>query len=120
LTKARTFDDFRKEIPLRLVQKLKRLYVDVNDVDLFPAALAEIPISGGIVGKTFSCIIAKQFQVLRQCDRFWYENSQPLTRFTPAQLAEIRKSSLAKIICDNGDEISSIQRSALDVPEPFL
>lgn len=69
---------------------------------------------------TFACIIAKQFHSLRHCDRFWYENAEPLTRFTTMQLAEIRKSSLAKLLCDNGDEIRSIQRSALDVPDQFL
>ena len=49
-----------------------------------------------------------------------YENSNPLIRFTEAQLAEIRKVSLAKVICDNADNIDQIQRSAMDMPEPFL
>jgi peroxidase len=80
----------------------------------------EIPVHGGVVGPTFACIIGRQFQILRQCDRFWYENSQPLTRLTSAQLEEIRKASLARLICDNGDDVRVIQRSALDVPEPFL
>ncbi|OXA60413.1 Peroxidasin [Folsomia candida] len=120
LTKAVTFDDLRKEIPPRLVQKFKRIYASVDDIDLFPGGLAETAVMGGIVGPTFACIIAKQFHSLRHCDRFWYENAEPLTRFTTMQLAEIRKSSLAKLLCDNGDEIRSIQRSALDVPDQFL
>jgi hypothetical protein len=31
--------------------------------------------------------------------------------FTPAQLAEIKKASLAKIICENGDNIQYVQRN---------
>jgi len=120
MTKARSFDDLGVEIPPRLIQKLKKIYLHVDDIDLFSGGLAETAVHGGVVGPTFACIIAKQFQVLRKCDRFWYENEEPLTRFTAAQLAEIRKSSLAKLICDNGDGMRIIQRSALDVPEPFL
>lgn len=120
LTKARHFDDLRNEIPPRLIQKLKKIYAHVDDIDLFPGGLAETPLKGGVVGPTFGCIIGRQFSQLRKCDRFWYENSEPLTRFTSAQLSSIRKTSLAKIICQNSDSIQLIQRAALDLPEQFL
>lgn len=44
----------------------------------------------------------------RDSDRFWYENDHEF-KFSPHQLAEIRKSTLAKLICDNSDDISTIQ-----------
>ncbi|CAG7820997.1 unnamed protein product [Allacma fusca] len=120
LTKATTFEDLKKEIPLRLIDKFRKIYSFVDDIDLFPGGLAETPVHGGIVGPTFACVIAKQFQILRKCDRFWYENSEPLTRFTVSQLTEIRKASFARMMCDNADDMRVIQRSAFDIPEPFL
>jgi len=49
----------------------------VDDVDLFPAALAEQRVEGGLVGPTFACLLARQFADVRSGDRYWYENSGP-------------------------------------------
>ena len=49
-----------------------------------------------------------------------YEGGNPLIRFTEAQLDEIRKVSLAKVACDNCDQVTHIQRAMFDVPDPFL
>ena len=77
----------------------------------FSGGLAERPLHGGLVGPTFACIIGIQFRNLRKCDRFWYENGNPLIRFTEAQLAEIRKITLSKVICENCDEVTNVQRA---------
>ena len=88
-------------------------YVSFNDffLFLFSGGLAETPLHGGLVGPTFACIIGIQFRNLRKCDRFWYENGNPLIRFTEAQLAEIRKITLSKVICENCDEVTNVQRA---------
>lgn len=44
----------------------------------------------------------------------------PAVRFTEAQLAEIRKITLAKIFCDNMDGHVQMQRAAFDLPSNFL
>ena len=85
-------------------------YGALDTLDLWPGGLAEEVIPGGMVGPTFACIFAITFSDLRNGDRFWYENTDPQI-FTPAQLAEIRKTSLARVLCDNGDAISTIQRN---------
>ena len=88
-------------------------YGALDTLDLWPGGLAEETIPGGMIGPTFACIFAITFSDLRNGDRFWYENTNPQV-FTPDQLAEIRKTSLARVLCDNGDAISTIQ------PNPFV
>ena len=57
-------------------------YRHCDDIDLFTGGLTETPLEGSPIGPTFSCIIATQFANLKQGDRFWYEDSNPITGFT--------------------------------------
>ena len=74
----------------------------MEDIDLYTGALSEKPINGSILGPTITCLILDQFVRVKYGDRFWYENPNV---FTLKQLEEIRKTSLAKIICDNADDV---------------
>lgn len=88
-------------------------YRHVDNVDLYAGAIMEKPLRGAAVGPTLSCILGRQFRDLRRGDRFWYETSNRNTGFTPAQLNEIRKVSLARVICDNTRHVRSIQRRVM-------
>jgi peroxidase len=93
--------------------RLLQLYGSLDTVDLFVGGLAESPLDGGMVGATFACIFAKMFQVIRDGDRFYYENDDPITGiFTESQREEIERTSLSRVICDNSDNIRSIQPDA--------
>ncbi|VDO64945.1 unnamed protein product [Heligmosomoides polygyrus] len=86
-----------------------------DDVDFYVGSMLEDPVVGGLVGTTLSCVIGEQFKRLRDGDRFYYENPGI---FTPNQLVEIRKSSLARVICDNADHMELISQ-VCDVSETF-
>lgn len=49
-----------------------------------------------------------------------FETDNPLSKFSEAQLAEIRKATLAKILCENMDVQSELQKSAFDQPNDYL
>lgn len=88
-------------------------------VVVFLGMLEARPSAGGVVGPTIQCIQGEQFRRTKIGDRFWHENAPnsalntDRTAFTPCQLREIRKTLLSKITCDNGDEITAVQRYAL-------
>ncbi|XP_078665668.1 myeloperoxidase-like [Branchiostoma floridae x Branchiostoma belcheri] len=114
LPKADSFDELVFEIPDRYTRmRLEDVYSHVDDIDVFVGGLAEESMRGGVVGPTFACLIGLQFQDLRKGDRFWFENRG---QFTAAQLAEIRKTSLARILCDNTDGTTHMQPDVFSLP----
>ena len=72
LPRRTTFSEITPDKNLQ--EKLAQVYSDIDDVDLWIGGLAEPHVDGGCVGETFARIIALQYRVLRDGDRFWYEN----------------------------------------------
>lgn len=93
------------------VQKLMSLYEAVDDIDLTVGGSLENHVPGTLAGPTFLCILTEQFYRTRVGDRFFYENRQ--AGLTLEQLNEIRKVSIARLMCDNSD-IQSIQPRAFE------
>ncbi|XP_061699023.1 peroxidasin isoform X1 [Syngnathoides biaculeatus] len=115
LTSAQTFEDLKNEIKNNNVrEKLQRLYGTPLNIDLFPALMAEDLVPGSRLGPTLMCLLASQFKRLRDGDRFWYENPGV---FTPAQLTQLKQASLSRVLCDNGDNITRVQRDVFRVAE---
>lgn len=100
---ATTFQDLTDVIDLDVIQHLQALYEDVNDIDIFIGGISERPMEGSLLGHTFLCIVGDQFARLRLGDRFFYENGGLESSFREEQLDEIRRTSLARIMCDNSD-----------------
>ncbi|CAD6193084.1 unnamed protein product [Caenorhabditis auriculariae] len=90
-----------------VIAKLKELYGSPANIDLWVGGVTEKRTPEAMMGPTLACIIADQFKRLRDGDRFWYENEG---MFTKLQLRQIKKASLSKIVCTNGDDIDRIQR----------
>ena len=98
------------------VRNLRKVYDSVDDIDLFTGGILERNHRDGLVGPTFKCIIGDQFLRLKRGDRFYYEyGDDPRTRFTEAQLQELRKSSLARLHCDNS-KIRRVQPLVFRMP----
>eukprot|EP00095_Tigriopus_kingsejongensis_P008509 snap_masked-scaffold181_size278858-processed-gene-1.12 protein:Tk08509 transcript:snap_masked-scaffold181_size278858-processed-gene-1.12-mRNA-1 annotation:"hypothetical protein DAPPUDRAFT_301956" len=112
-----TFDDLRGSMPNETVNAYQRVYASPADIDLFSAGVAEWPVQGSMLGPTFACIMGKQFRSFRFGDRFWYENGGLPSSFTLEQLQEIRKIRLSRLICDNSDDIDSVQVYAMVLPD---
>ncbi|XP_077526337.1 salivary peroxidase/catechol oxidase-like isoform X2 [Haemaphysalis longicornis] len=114
LQDVRSFQELEQFVGPAASKTLGQLYASVDDMDLFPGGLAEKPVLGGVVGPTFACLIAEQFMRLRRADRFWYENGGLSNSFTADQLREIRKVTLARVLCDNLDEIETIHSRVME------
>ena len=79
--------------------------------------ISERSVKGGLVGQTFGCIIANQFEKLRKCDRFWYETREKKLGFTTKQLNQIKKVTLSSLMCNNLDnQETKIQLKSFDLP----
>ena len=50
------------------------VFRSTEDIDLYVGGIAERPVPGGNVGRTFGCIIGYQFRDLRKGDKYWFEN----------------------------------------------
>ena len=101
--------------PAMNVARLQALYKTVDDIDLFIGGILESPSDGSLLGPTFLCIIGDQFQRIKTADRLWYEEED--NGFTAEQLTEVRKTSLARVLCDNADGIEVIQPLAFHTPD---
>ncbi|XP_065334518.1 peroxidase-like [Cloeon dipterum] len=109
LPRMSCIDEFADLLPKTVVNLLKTLYANVNDVDLYVGAMAERLVDGALVGPTFRCLLGRQLRDTRKSDRFFYDLQGQAGSFTPEQLASIKKVTLARIFCNNGDDIKMMQ-----------
>ncbi|CAG9827645.1 unnamed protein product [Diabrotica balteata] len=114
LKRATTFEDFLDVMTKERLQELQLFYKNVDDVEYIVGLAAETNVKGTLAGPTALCVIYRQFKAIRQADRFWYENKS--AGFTPAQLRQIRKANVARILCDNTKDILRIQPKAFVEP----
>ncbi|CAH2040402.1 unnamed protein product, partial [Iphiclides podalirius] len=120
LSGAETFEELFGSMPNETVRKYETIFEHPIDVDLWSGGVSERPLPGSMLGPTFACIIATQFSYSRRGDRFWFELPHQPSSFTPEQLSEIRKSRLARIICDNTDIIDTVQLYPMVLPDHEL
>ncbi|XP_012257101.2 peroxidasin [Athalia rosae] len=109
------FEDLAGEISSANVrEKLRRLYGHPANIDVWVGGILEDQLPGAKVGPLFKCLLLEQFRRTRDGDRFWYENPSALR---PEQLTQIKQTSLARILCDNGDNITRVQTDVFVLPD---
>ena len=143
--KARDFQDLAPIIPQHKIAHLQQVYESVDDIDLWVGGVHEAPLPGALLGPTFICIIGDQFARLKKSDRFFYDFGDQAHSFTKGiislmkilafgyeievtylnfhvsdQLHEIRQVSMSRVLCDNTEDIFSIQPLAFHLPSNGL
>ncbi|XP_075970964.1 peroxidase-like [Anticarsia gemmatalis] len=108
----KTFEDLKDFFEPEMLEKLSELYDDVEDIDLLAAIWSETSVKGGRVPHTFYCIVTDQLLRYMKSDRHWYERRNRPHAFSIEQLYEVRKSSIASVLCAVGDGVSQIQPHA--------
>jgi hypothetical protein len=81
-----------------LASKLKSLYGNVNNIDLWVGLLAENRLNGKSVGNTMHVILKSQFEKLRDGDFYFYKNDP----FLPPQIRnQVSSTTFADVIKRN-------------------
>lgn len=115
MSRVETFEHLAADISSgRVRQKLRELYGHPGNIDVWVGGILEDQLPDAKVGPLFKCLLLEQFRRIRDGDRFWYQNPGI---FRAEQLAQIQQASLARILCDNGDNITRVQPNVFLLPE---
>lgn len=102
LSRKESFSEITEDPEVQ--RKLREAYGTTDGMDIWSAGIAEDRHGGSMLGELFHTIIARQFRVLRDGDRFWYQRI-----LSPEELKEVEETKLADIIRRNtgiiGEEI---------------
>ena len=88
---AKSFDDLASNVSPKNIERLKSVYQNVEDIDLFIGMAAEEP-ENALVGNTYRCLIADQFARLKKGDRYFYDLEGQAGSFTVGM--DIKKMAL--------------------------
>ncbi|XP_058794552.1 peroxidase-like [Phymastichus coffea] len=116
LETAKDFHGLINEISLNNIERLHTVYKHVNDIDLLVGITMENRMPGSLVGPTGRCLIGEQFYRSRYGDKYFYDNANFPHSFTPEQFKEIKKATLAVMICDLGQALTEIQMNPFKIP----
>ncbi|XP_043208879.1 collagen alpha-3(V) chain-like [Amphibalanus amphitrite] len=95
-TNVSVWTDLEGVVPQPELGALQSVYGSPRDIDLWVGGVLEGRAPAARVGPAFQCIIEEQFRRARDGDRFFYDRA-----LSGAQLAEVQKASLARLLCDN-------------------
>jgi hypothetical protein len=97
-----------------LAARLKAVYATVDDVDAFVGMVSEPHAPGSELGELQNAIWKKQFEALRDGDRFFYANDDYLKDVVSGQYGIDFKRTLAEVIEDDSD--ATVQADVFKAP----
>ncbi|XP_007536196.1 lactoperoxidase isoform X1 [Erinaceus europaeus] len=99
LSQPQTLEELSVVLKNKIVaKKLLGLYKTSSNIDIWIGGAAEPLVGKGRVGPLLACLLGKQFQKIRDGDRFWWENPGV---FTEKQRNSLQKMSFSRLVCDN-------------------
>ena len=115
------WSDRPAEISQQTWNDMRSTYKTVEDIDPYVGGVAEDPVSGGVVGPTFACIISRQFENIMKGDRLFFTHKhqhEGVRGGLPAGLKTmIRKRTLHDIMCDN-IPVDELPLNIFDISSP--
>lgn len=63
--KIRSWDDLKKYMPAETIARIRTVYADIRDIDLYVGGLSEKKFPDASVGPTFACILGIQYYHLK-------------------------------------------------------
>ncbi|CAH2085529.1 unnamed protein product [Euphydryas editha] len=109
------FRDLADVMADQTIKTLAHLYEHPNDIDLVVGIMSEIPLKGSLLGPTATCLIREQLRRTRAGDRYFYTHEHEAGAFSKRQLAELRRASLAALLCANS-RLAALQRDVFRPP----
>ena len=97
-------------------QKMEDLYGSVYNIDPWVGMLAESRMPNSFLGETAMEIVSRQFQALRDGDRFFYENDPDLS---PEEVDWLNQQTLAKVVLRNS-KLTRLQNDVFIAQSPDL
>jgi len=94
LTRMQEFSDLSSDPEVQA--RLRNIYISVDDIDFWIGGLAENHINGSLTGELFFTVLKKQFESLRDGDRFWYQHA-----LTGNELRSVNRTRLSDVIRRN-------------------
>ncbi|XP_060857239.1 peroxidase-like isoform X2 [Metopolophium dirhodum] len=113
LKAIRSVQDLSKIMVEGSTDRLLKQYKHWRDIELLVGALFEKHEEDSMVGPTMRCIIREQFIRTRMADRYFYDLPNIFNEY---QLTEIRKVTLARIFCDNSNNVTMMQKKVFLIP----
>ena len=108
----KTFEEISSNV--EDVEALKKIYANIDDMDVWVGMLAEEFMPDAMFGRTIKVVLEDQFRRLRDGDKYYFEND---SYFTQAEIEDVVQTSLRDIIMRNTD-ISLMQSDVFKAVNP--